>query len=218
MGKDPAFLFYPGDWLGGVMTFSRSHKGAYMDLLMCQFNNGHMSLQDIKTVLGSDFPMWDEKLKGKFRQDDNGLFFNEKLENEATKRKKFTQSRKENLRHKDNHTVTRMENVNENKDCIENNEKKSNFENEWFLAFDEITIERFQMHYRPLGLNIDELLKDFRLKCDNDKQTYYSRSSSTLRTNFQYHLDHARKATGGQQVNGLSLGERKAQERKAKGL
>ena len=60
MGKDPAFLFYPGDWLGGTMTFSRSHKGAYMDLLMCQFNGGHMSLLDIQIVLGSDFEkMWE---------------------------------------------------------------------------------------------------------------------------------------------------------------
>ncbi|MHA2039809.1 MAG: hypothetical protein ACW98X_25615, partial [Promethearchaeota archaeon] len=45
MAKDPAFLFYPGDWLGGTMLFSRAHKGAYMDLLMAQFNNGHMELQ-----------------------------------------------------------------------------------------------------------------------------------------------------------------------------
>jgi len=22
MGKDPAFLFYPGDWLGGTMTMT----------------------------------------------------------------------------------------------------------------------------------------------------------------------------------------------------
>lgn len=102
MAKDPAFLWYPGDWLGGTMTFSRSHKGAYMDLLMAQFNNGHMGLQDIKTILGeSDFnEMWESKLKKKFKIDENGLFYNEKLENEIVRRKRFTDSRHENLKGK----------------------------------------------------------------------------------------------------------------------
>lgn len=96
MAKDPAFLFYPNDWLGGTLTFSRAQKGAYMDLLMCQFNQGHMSIQDIKDVLGSDFPMWDSKLKKKFSEDENGDFYNERLDFEVTKRKKFTEHQKEN--------------------------------------------------------------------------------------------------------------------------
>lgn len=39
MAKDPAFLFYPGDWLGGTMGMSLTQKGAYFHLLMVQFNN-----------------------------------------------------------------------------------------------------------------------------------------------------------------------------------
>lgn len=130
--RDPAFLFYPGDWLGGTMTFSRSHKGAYMDLLMVQFNNGHMSLQDIETVLGGDFQtMWESKLKAKFLQDESGLFYNQKLEYEINKRKNFTDSRKKNLSnktpHMESHTDKRMENENENGNKDKNkkgNEKK----------------------------------------------------------------------------------------------
>lgn len=104
MAKDPAFLWYPGDWLGGTMTFSRSHKGAYMDLLMAQFNNGHMTLQDIQTILGkSDYEtMWDDKLKHKFKVDENGKFYNEKLDYEVVRRKNYTNSRKKNLK-KDEH-------------------------------------------------------------------------------------------------------------------
>lgn len=96
MAKDPAFLFYPGDWLGGTMTFTRHHKGAYIDLLMCQFNGGRMSLLDVKTVLGeTDFnDFWECKLKKKFKVDENGFFYNEKLENETAKRKNFTESRR----------------------------------------------------------------------------------------------------------------------------
>lgn len=102
--KDPAFLFYPGDWLGGTLTFSRSHKGAYMDLLMAQHSSGHMTIEDIKTVLGTDFdPMWESKLKSKFKQDDNGLYFNQKLEEVMAERAGYKQGRLENLKGKKAH-------------------------------------------------------------------------------------------------------------------
>jgi uncharacterized protein YdaU (DUF1376 family) len=131
MAKDPAFLFYPGDWLGGTLTFSRSHKGAYMDLLMVQFNSGHMALQDVQTVLGeTDFSkMWEQKLKAKFTEDAQGKFYNEKLENEILKRKNYTNSRRKNLNseahkeqhkgtyiktHMESHMQQHMENENEN--------------------------------------------------------------------------------------------------------
>lgn len=136
MAKDPAFLFYPGDWLGGTMTFSRSHKGAYMDLLMAQFNGGHLSLEDVETVLGPDFStMWEQKLKPKFTVDAAGKFFNQKLEDEAFKRKNFTDSRKNNLdmdKHMKDHTGSgtdhhmgkHMENENINVNSNENKGKR----------------------------------------------------------------------------------------------
>lgn len=134
MSKDPAFLFYPGDWMGGTMTFSRSHKGAYMDLLMAQYNNGHMSIEDIKIVLGDDFEkMWELKLKSKFTQDCNGLFFNKKLEEVIEKRKLFTESRRKNLESKKSHKKTRkgkhmdvhMENEDEDEDLNKDESEKS---------------------------------------------------------------------------------------------
>lgn len=96
MAKDPALLWYPGDWLAGTMTMNRLQKGAYMDLLVAQFNNGRLSLLDIQTILGSDFEQWDLKLKSKFKEE-NGLFYNERLDLEKNKRSKFTQSRRDNL-------------------------------------------------------------------------------------------------------------------------
>lgn len=99
MAKDPAFLFFPGDWLGGTMTLTRYHKGAYMDLLMAQFSVGHMTTQEIRHVLGDkDFEeIWEPVLRKKFKKDKDGLFYNQKLENEIIKRRNFTQSRKNNL-------------------------------------------------------------------------------------------------------------------------
>lgn len=98
MAKDPAFLFYPGDWLGGTMTYTRHERGAYFDLLMGQFNNGHMSLEDVKVILGElDFnTLWESKLRRKFKKDKDGLFYNQKLENEILKRQKYSESRRKN--------------------------------------------------------------------------------------------------------------------------
>lgn len=119
MSKDPAFLFYPGDWLGGTMTLTRNHKGAYIDLLMAQFNSGHLSENQIAVVLGeNDFrDLW-PGLKSKFKIDSDGLYYNERLENEMIKRRNYSESRKRNLRahmenHMDNHMESHMEDENE---------------------------------------------------------------------------------------------------------
>lgn len=115
MGKDPAFLFYPGDWLGGTTTFTRSHKGAYMDLLMAQFSQWSLPLDDVRFVLGNDFDlMWESKLKSKFKQDSDGSFYNQKLRDEVVRRKLFTVSRNENLKKSPSHMVSHMQNHMEN--------------------------------------------------------------------------------------------------------
>lgn len=121
MAKDPAFLFYPGDWLGGTITFSRFLKGCYMDLLMAQFNSGHLSLEEIKTVLGSDFGQAWPALRKKFATDQEGLFFNERLEVEKNARQKYVESRKKNrdVNTYETHMSHHMENENINKDKIE---------------------------------------------------------------------------------------------------
>lgn len=129
MAKDPAVLWYWNDWSGGTITMSRFLKGCYMDLLHAQFNNGNLSLTEIKTVLGSDFGAAWPTLQKKFKNDGNGLYFNERLVTESIKRKSFTKSRRNNLNgssHMDNH----MEDVNENKSLSDINllkERKEKF-------------------------------------------------------------------------------------------
>lgn len=97
LGKDPAVSWVFNDWQGGTMTLTRFQKGCYMDLLTAQFNNGHLSLDEIKTVLGGDFgPSW-PILQKKFKQDSMGMFYNDRLEFEINKRKKYNKSRRDNL-------------------------------------------------------------------------------------------------------------------------
>lgn len=165
MAKDPAFLFYPGDWLGGTMTMTRAHKGAYMDLLMCQFNQGRMTLEDIKAVLNSDFnSMWETKLKAKFKCE-NGLYYNEKLELEVKKRRNFTESRKQNLEkrdlHKHTHMVTHMENENEDVNEIKDERRNLSIKERKILFSDS---EYFEFDKFRVKILEDEKYKDFNLQ------------------------------------------------------
>jgi uncharacterized protein YdaU (DUF1376 family) len=92
MAKDPAFLFYPNDYLGGTLGMTFEEKGAYMELLMLQFNRGHMTTRMIGQTVGQ---LWD-KLKDKFAVDENGLYYNKRLEAEVNRRRSFVASRKNN--------------------------------------------------------------------------------------------------------------------------
>jgi hypothetical protein len=121
MAKDPAMLWYWNDWHSGTVTLSRFLKGCYIDLLHAQFNSGHLSLEDVKTVLGPDFSQSWDILKKKFEQDSAGLFFNKRLEEEKNKRMAFTKSRRDNKlksltydRSHEKHMIHHMENENEN--------------------------------------------------------------------------------------------------------
>jgi uncharacterized protein YdaU (DUF1376 family) len=96
MAKDPATLWYWNDWQGGTVTLTRHLKGCYIDLLHAQFNNGRMSLAQIKTVLGVDYANAWPTLQAKFKKDDNDNFYNVRAEEEVQKRKGFVDSRKHN--------------------------------------------------------------------------------------------------------------------------
>ena len=135
MAKDPAFLFYPNDYIGGTMGMTFEEKGAYIELLMMQFNRGHMTSHMIGQTVGQ---LW-VKLQDKFVQDENGLWYNVRLELEQKKRKEFTFSRKNNLEgknqyskkekkegHTDGHMTSHMENENRNEN-IDSISKKDIF-------------------------------------------------------------------------------------------
>lgn len=128
MAKDPAFLFYPSDYLSGTMGMTFEEKGAYIELLMLQFNRGHMTSHMVGQVVGQ---IWD-KIKDKFILDENGLWYNVRLDEEKEKRKAFSSSRRNNLlgtnqytkkdKKEVGHMTSHMEN--ENKDTIILNKKK----------------------------------------------------------------------------------------------
>jgi len=98
MSKDPAFLFYPNDYLGGTMGMTFEQKGAYIDLLIFQFNNHHFTEEQAKQVLNICFANAWQVLKNKFKKEGE-FYFNERLRTEVDKRKAYTESRRINALH-----------------------------------------------------------------------------------------------------------------------
>ena len=93
MAQDPAILWYPNDYLGETLGMSLEEKGAYIELLVLQFNVGHMGGHMIAQVAGH---IWD-RIKHRFVQDEHGLWYNAIMEDRQNKRKAYTQSRRNNL-------------------------------------------------------------------------------------------------------------------------
>ena len=121
MAKDPAFLFYPGDWLGGTMAMSYEEKGIYITLLMLQFNTGHMTTHTMAQTVGQGFGQFWERHAEKFVLDSEGKYYNFKLDQEKNKRKAFVSSRYNNKEGKNQHQKDggHMSNHMENEDnCI----------------------------------------------------------------------------------------------------
>jgi uncharacterized phage protein (TIGR02220 family) len=130
MSKDPAILFYTSDFLRGTEYFSLLERGQYITLLCNQHQSGHIPLGHMTTICGSS----ESQVFKKFVVDENGLYFNERMEKEIIKRKSFCESRANNksgvnqYTKKNGHTTSHMtghmvghmvnENENENRDII----------------------------------------------------------------------------------------------------
>lgn len=211
MAKDPAFLFYPGDYVSGTMGMTFEEKGAYMDLLMLQFNRGHMNTHMIQHTIGH---LW-EQVKCKFIQDEEGLWYNVRLDIEKEKRKTFTESRRNNIKpknkpkeepsyetHMNSHMKPHMENVNENinKD-ININKSKCKFEEalEYFsirLGTEQgkTEAEKFYNYYESNGWKVGKNpMKNWKAAANNwiTNSNRYAKGTT----------NNQRKLTKGEQFN-----------------
>lgn len=127
MPKDPAFLFYTGDFSTGTQFFTDSQVGIYLRLLMAQHQHGHLSVEQVNHISKTHDPV----VMKKFKVDADGNFYNERLELEIERRKKFTDSRSSNKLGKkksyDNHMKkTRKSYVNHMENEDESKSKKRN--------------------------------------------------------------------------------------------
>lgn len=90
--KEPAFLFYSNDFLSGTMLMTDEEIGQYIKLLCLQHQKGHLKEKDMLSVCKT----YNEEIFSKFKQDEEGNYYNERLEYEANKRKAYSESRRNN--------------------------------------------------------------------------------------------------------------------------
>ena len=134
MAKDPAFLFYTGDFSTGTQFFSDAQVGKYLRLLMAQHQHGHLTKEQMMFICGT----YDEQVFKKFIPDAAGTFFNERLEFEIERRKSFVQSRSNNRKDKKNISSSyekHMSNHMENENKREKGKKKEKKETEIIFPF-----------------------------------------------------------------------------------
>ena len=146
MSKDPAFLFYSSDFLTGTLLMSMEQKGKFITLLCIQHQKGHMIEKDMLQICGT----YDEDIFSKFKKDNDGKFYNERLKEEIEKRKAYSESRRNNLKKKEDMIdisktyVQHMENENENENVIKNKKVTS---------FQKPTIEQVEEYMKERGMS-----------------------------------------------------------------
>lgn len=106
MSKDPAFMFYSKDFLTGCADLTMEERGLYITLMCLQHQKGRLSKKTIWLSLGFSLVLKFEdfvpegKLSvdvlKKFEIDENGNYFNLRLEQEIIKRAEYSNSRKAN--------------------------------------------------------------------------------------------------------------------------
>lgn len=112
MAKDPAFLFYSSDFLIGIADLTMTERGQYITMLCLQHQKGPLSEKSIQIAVGEI----SVDLRKKFLVDKDGNLYNQRLFDEYNKRKKFTESRRNNAKSKKHmleHMGDHMEDENE---------------------------------------------------------------------------------------------------------
>ena len=202
--KDPAFLFYSNDFLSGTMLMSNEDVGAYIRLLCLQHQKGHLKEKDMLIICGNK----NEDIFNKFTLDEDGNFYNKRLEEEIIKRKKYSESRRNNRlkkkeekthekdmknicnsheEHMENENENENENINKNK-----NIKKKKIEKTQYAEFVFMKEEEYDKLVSQYGA-------DFTKKCieilDNYKGSSGKKYKDDYRAILSWVIDRAKEKT-----------------------
>jgi hypothetical protein len=166
MAKDPAVLLYTQDFLVGTLSMTDEQRGKYIYLLCLQHQKGKLTLVDLKTKLTDE----DIEVAERFPLQADGYYYNQRMYDEALKRKNYTESRRNNRKGKTNDIdkndisksyVKLMENEDENEDVNEsvnvNTDVDINeIDNEYVVGSEEVELEQY---YKEAYL--EELNKEY---------------------------------------------------------
>ena len=180
--KDPAYLFYSSDFLTGCASLTMEERGQYITLLCLEHQLGRLSEKTIRLSVGSV----SVDVLAKFKQDENGLLYNERLEIEIEKRSNFIDTRRTNglkggrpkaENKKPNGLANGKPNAKANEKLIEN-ENVIEIINSIKALFDEKYLEN-----NTTKVMFDKLLKTYS-KDEILKATFWARNDDFWKTNF----------------------------------
>lgn len=92
MGSDPGFNFLADNFMGATYLWTDAETGQYIRGLCLQKLNGHLSFDDLNTVVKGN-----QKILAKFIKDEKGLYFNERLQKEIDKRVHHSQLQRDRI-------------------------------------------------------------------------------------------------------------------------
>jgi len=168
--KDPAVLFYTSDFLTGTSLMPDEQIGRYIKLLCLHHQKGRLTRDQFFCIARES----DSELIEKFSVDEVGKYFNERMEIESEKRRKYSESRRNNRKgsptyEKDmkkicktyeKHMSPHMENENEDVNIDEN--KKVKEKKHKYGEYGHVLLTDLQ-HYRLLDewgkLELDEMIR-----------------------------------------------------------
>jgi hypothetical protein len=154
MAKDPAVLLYTQDFLVGTLSMTDEQRGKYIYLLCLQHQKGKLTLTDLKTKLTDE----DIEVAERFPLQADGYYYNQRMYDEALKRKNYTESRRNNRKKKDDVDIShirktyvnRMENENEDVNETVNvntdvdiNVIDNEIDNEYVVGSEEAELEQY---------------------------------------------------------------------------
>ena len=119
--KTPAVLFYGADYLVGIIGMTWDEQGRYMYLLALQQQKGHI---DINAIM----PDCPGSVLDKFTQDENGLWFNARMQEEMDKRYQYSESRRKNRLQKDKKLST-SQTVDKSRQSVDNSTYDNHMKN-----------------------------------------------------------------------------------------
>lgn len=94
MAKDPAVLFYYQDFLVGTDFMTDEEVGIYIRILCHQADKGRLTKKHMLKICNNQ--KLPDVIAEKLKIDENGNYYNERMESEKEKRRKYAESRRKN--------------------------------------------------------------------------------------------------------------------------
>lgn len=104
--RDPAVLFYTGDFLADTTLWSYEELGRYIKLLCIQHLQDGISEEDFQAVANGY-----KRIVDKFDVGEDGLYRNHRMTEESEKRKRYSESRRNNRQTKTTEAKTHKQHM-----------------------------------------------------------------------------------------------------------